>query len=461
MSRKLGRLLVVALVVAAVVGPATLSAAIDLPTCGGITYSPGDPSHILYPTDVGAIKQFYDHADVWDEVSPPALINYLNVDLSGMAGPLVVFPDKDALEGLTWAGKFEAVRIVGTSGDDIICGYSNTALTVWGSVVKGAQGNDTIYGGTADDSFNVLVGGPGNDMIVGLPGTFDGVLGGAGADVIYGAKTTAGPYPYISAYGDDLFGGAGGDTIVGGGGDDFVGGQGGDDTLMGDLGADKIVGGAGADMIYGVVSGSYENTDDGGNFLIGMAGNDTIIGGGGGDLIRGGAGDDTIKGNSGPNHIDGGLGNDSITGGVDSDWLYGGPGNDTIHGGSGPDLLFGDAGAPYGPGHPFYGLEGVDSLYGDNDSDVMFGGLGADTLYGGLGDDMLLGAYSPSACASEDDAADTMYGDYGDDWFYGAVGDLDSAYEQYEAGSDDYSFNVDIIPMGNVEHVLFGPGVCF
>jgi Ca2+-binding RTX toxin-like protein len=452
MTRKLGRLLVVALVVAAVVGPATLSAAIDLPTCGGITYDPSNPSHVLYPTDAGAIKQFYDHMDVWDDSTPYALINYLNVDLSGMAGPLVVFPDKDALEGLTWAGKFEAVRIVGTSADDIICGYSNTALTVWGSVVKGAQGNDTIYGGAADGSYNVLVGGPGNDTIVGLPNTFDGVLGGAGADVIKGAATTAGPYPYADVA-DELYGGAGGDTIVGGSGGNYIGGQGGDDTIWGGFGDDYVVGGAGNDVIYGTMPG-YEGTADGGNFLAGLGGNDTIIGAGGSDEIRGGAGDDTINtGKNSGDTADGGLGNDTITvGSGGAGWLIGGPGNDTLYGGSYDDYLFGDwTGSAYPASHPFYGLEGVDTLYGGSGNDELFGGPGADTLYGGFGNDDLFGA---DTCG-RDYAADTMYGDYGNDTYYGGLGDLDKAVEQYEAMSTDVAFAVDVILTGNIEVINF------
>jgi len=457
MSRKLGRLLVVALVVAAVVGPATVSAAIDLPTCGGITYDPTNPSHILYPTDAGAIKEFFDHVDVWTDNKPYGYLDYLNVDLSGMAGPLVVFPDRDALTSATWATKFDAVRIVGTSGDDVICGYGDT-------VVRGGAGNDTIAGGTEAADFNVLAGGPGNDIILGDPEAFDGVLGGAGADVIYGAKTSAGPYPYVDN-GDELYGGAGADTIFGGTGADYIGGQGGDDTIYGGAGSDEIVGGAGNDVIYGVLSGGYEDDADGGNELAGMAGDDTIVGGGSGDEIGGGAGKDTIRGNSGSDLIDGGLGDDTITGGVDADFLYGGPGSDTVYGGSGDDQVFGDGGAPYAPGHSFYGLEGTDTIYGDNDDDFLFGGLGADTLYGGLGIDELSGGYTfdTATCASKDYAADIMYGGYGSDRFFGAVGDLDRAYEDYEAQTFplvDTANNVDIIPMGNVELVFYGPTVC-
>jgi Ca2+-binding RTX toxin-like protein len=506
MTRKLGRLLVVGLVLSAMVAPATLAGAIDLPTCGDIEYNAADPSHILYPTDVWELKSFYNHALVWTDAPLGDPIPYLNVDLSGMEGPLVVFPDLDALRAAPWSvpGAFQGVRIVGTAGDDVICGLPWTAAVgdllngargltprqappVWGNVIKGGAGDDTIIAGSplggptptidlffVGGAFNVLVGGPGDDLIAGDPHAFDGVLGGAGADTIYGdGIPTPGPSPYgVDGFmANEMYGGAGADTIIGGYGPDKIGGQGGNDTIWGGAGMDELVGGAGGDAIHGLAPGD-ESTMDGGNFIAGMGGNDTLTGAGSADEIRGGAGDDTI--NTGACHAapsvvcfgfpydkaDGGLGDDTITGGAGSGILYGGPGNDTIHGGSGVDLVYGDAAAPYGPGHPFYGLEGIDTLYGDNDGDELWGGLGADTVYGGLGIDFLYGAYSPSSCASEDDAADTMYGDYGNDYFYGAIGDLDKAIEQYEAGSDDRAFNVEIIPAGNVEHVLYGDAVC-
>jgi len=64
MTRKLGRLLVVALVVAAVVAPMSVASA-DVgfhPVCAGIDYDPANPYHILYPTSLDFnIKILVDH----------------------------------------------------------------------------------------------------------------------------------------------------------------------------------------------------------------------------------------------------------------------------------------------------------------------------------------------------------------------------------------------------------------
>jgi len=179
MTRKLGRLIVVVLVVAVLAAPATLAAAgpfAALPVCGGITYDPAKDSHVLYPTDAGALGEFFSHTSVWEKAPAPIpKAMYLSVDLSDRTGPLVVFPDIAELAKPQWAGRFPGgVRITGTAGDDVICG-----LAGYDNVINGRRGNDSIYAGGL--FFNVLVGGPGNDRIVGAQGVIDGVLGGAGA----------------------------------------------------------------------------------------------------------------------------------------------------------------------------------------------------------------------------------------------------------------------------------------
>jgi len=85
----------------------------------GIIYNPENPSHILYPGDAGTFKQFYNAQLVWNGTYGEPTYAYFNVDLSGMEGPLVVFPDAAAM-ALTGA---LAVRIVGTSAGDTICGW--------------------------------------------------------------------------------------------------------------------------------------------------------------------------------------------------------------------------------------------------------------------------------------------------------------------------------------------------
>lgn len=451
MTRKLGWALVTMLIVAVLAAAAPVASGAALLVCGTVEYDPANPAHVLYPTDVGEIRRFLDHERLWLDTGSIE-INYLNVDLRDMAGPLVVFPDPSELEG-GWAGLFESVRIVGTAGDDVICGFGD-------SVVKGNRGNDILYGGSAPGSFNVLVGGPGNDTIVGFPGTFEGVLGGAGADTVYGAKAAAIPTPYADL-GDELYGGTGNDVIVGGSGTDLIVGQRGDDTLSGGPGIDEIIGGSGRDVIYGLAIRS-ETIDDGGNRLFGWGGNDTIVGAGGEDLIRGGAGNDLIMTGGGDESMDagqwypdGGAGDDIIYGGDGRQDLAGGPGSDTLYGGRGNDELFGDGVAAYASGDPFYRLEGNDTLRGEDGNDVLHGGRGVDTMYGGAGSDQLYGAYG--GCPSGDDVADRMFGGADSDRFYGEAGDLDSATEYLLEGGDDRAFGIEVIPAGNVEYVY---GAC-
>jgi hypothetical protein len=96
-------------------------------------------------------------------------------------------------------------RIVGTAGDDVLTG------TPLADVILGEAGNDTLRAVVSEDrAGDTLLGGPGNDLLVGS-GWTDTLEGGPGNDV--------------------LRGGAGGDLIVGGPGRDVIQGQGGRDVI--------------------------------------------------------------------------------------------------------------------------------------------------------------------------------------------------------------------------------------
>jgi Ca2+-binding RTX toxin-like protein len=99
-------------------------------------------------------------------------------------------------------------RIVGTDGADVLHGD-------FSQVVVGLGGNDTLY---ADDAYyffdgNTLLGGPGNDRLIGGYGQ-DSLYGGPGDDTLIGDH-----------FKDILVGGPGHDHIFGGGGNDVVGAQ--------------------------------------------------------------------------------------------------------------------------------------------------------------------------------------------------------------------------------------------
>ena len=61
--------------------------------------------------------------------------------------------------------------------------------------------------------------------------------------------------------------------------------------------------------------------------------------------LIGGSGNDILEGNDSPNRIEGGAGADTITAFAGNDTLIGGPGNDSIAGSTGVDMLNGGAGA--------------------------------------------------------------------------------------------------------------------
>jgi Ca2+-binding RTX toxin-like protein len=95
-------------------------------------------------------------------------------------------------------------RIVGTAGDDVLTG---TSLA---DVLLGEDGNDTLRAVDADRIGDTLLGGPGNDLLVGSNQS-DSLDGGPGNDIVRGG-----------ADGDLLVGGPGRDAIYGGGGRDLI-----------------------------------------------------------------------------------------------------------------------------------------------------------------------------------------------------------------------------------------------
>jgi Ca2+-binding RTX toxin-like protein len=154
---------------------------------------------------------------------------------------LAGFPSASNAQSLpvcTISGTPQSDRLVGTSGNDVICA---------------GNGNDTIFGLGGSD---IIHGGPGNDRISGGDGS------------------------------DELFGEAGTDFVEGGAGADDISGSDGNDSLFGGLGEDELSAGVGNDTVFG---------DGGADLIRGDAGADAIQGGTGDDLIDGGAGRDSIR----------------------------------------------------------------------------------------------------------------------------------------------------------------------
>lgn len=195
------------------------------------------------------------------------------------------------------------------------------------------------------------------------------------------------------------------DHLVGGDGNDIILGSSGtidsqgrlieSDYYMGGAGADQIVGGDGNDHIYGNSSSAVAGTSDG---------SDTLLGGGGNDYIQGNAGDDFLDGESGNDRLYGGAGNDIIIGGAGQDVLQGNRGSDTLFGGEGRDAVRGGA-----DNDLLQGDDGNDSLSGDAGVDTLIGGAGCDVLTGGAGDDLFI--FAPTDAVFATTGADRFIGD--------------------------------------------------
>jgi len=362
-----------------------------------------------------------------------------------------------------------------------------------GDSIDIVSGDNVVMGGTGDDRINVV---DGFNIILGDNGTLN--LDGDNRDV----NTTD---PLVGGY-DRIFtgigfsiilGGSGNDWIVGGdgveivlgdgghitrtedalltsvfsteiatGGADILDGYGGDDVLMGGAGADDLYGGPGQNIVLGD-NGLVTFKTDGriaSVETIGAeaGGSDHLFGGSEAEFLFGGSGNDTIEGNNGDDVIlgDNGLadfavdedsdidlimvtepdqgGDDTISGGEGDDIIIAGTGDDTISGEQGDDRLFGDhALLTYNspPVHTLvnelfadgngddvlsggagkdlaYGGPGMDLLNGDSDNDMLYGGADDDVIYGGQGDDRLFG----------DNGADTLLGDSGNDVISGGPG---------------------------------------
>jgi Ca2+-binding RTX toxin-like protein len=108
--------------------------------------------------------------------------------------------------------------LIGTDGDDVICG---------------GKGNDVILGAQGDD---VICGGPGNDTLIGNEG-YDIIEGEDGDDFLEGDNDV-----------DVLQGGNGNDIIEGDQGNDFLFGGSGQDSLAGAGGKNLLNGGTDTDL---------------------------------------------------------------------------------------------------------------------------------------------------------------------------------------------------------------------
>lgn len=256
-------------------------------------------------------------------------------------------------QGDTLLGDAGANRINGGEGDDQLDGRGGR------DVLEGGLGDDVITGGAGFDMalFRGTVAvrvdlalhgaqqtGWGRDVLGGI----EGVVAGAGADVLAG-----------SGLGNRLKGRAGADRLEGRAGDDTLAGGRDDDRLIGGAGEDRLKGGKGFDTVaYGgdralTLSLSIigaQDTPFGADVLRGIeaiesgGGDDRLAGSAAANRLAGGGGDDVLRGGGGADTLQGDAGADFLVAGEGADVLAGGAGDDALYGGAGADLFVFDGG---------------------------------------------------------------------------------------------------------------------
>jgi Ca2+-binding RTX toxin-like protein len=337
-------------------------------------------------------------------------------------------------------------RVIGGSGNDLLVGRSGLVNTL-----EGRGGDDVLDGGA-------FACGRGCAFLRAEP---DSLLGGTGSNTARYAghevpvAVTLGAAANGSADENDILvdiqnvvGGTAGDTLTGnalsnaftgGPGNDALNGAGGLDRVAesGDVNftlTDSSLTGAGTDALTGI----EEATLIGGasdNLLLASAfsGSVRLEGAGGGDQLTGGAGSDTLLAGEGHDFLFGNGGNDDLRGAIGSDQLYGGNGADTLDGAEETDVLTGGAGDDQlagGAGNNILREEG-DVDFTLTDASLM--GLGSDALSGFASVQLSGGPGNNTLDASAATMSTSLAGFAGNDTLRGGSG---SDYLSGYAGDD-------------------------
>jgi Ca2+-binding RTX toxin-like protein len=332
---------------------------------------------------------------------------------------------------------FQNVEVIKLEGGSAANAITGSALK---DTISGLGGNDVLRGNAGDDAID---GGAGSDQLFGGDGA-DQHIGGDDAgidfarydDANYGDLTIrldGGVNVGAAAVGDTYVGIEG---LVGGAGNDMIYGNAAANYLYGSQGTNQLWGGAGADQHYGGTGIDFARYDDAnhGNLTIRLDGSPNVGAAAVGDTYQG------IEG------LVGGAGNDMIVGNAATNYLYGGEGNDQIWGGAGSDAHIGGNGTDYARyddanhgnltlrldaaslnvgaaavGDTYTGIEGLvgglgnDVIVGNASNNSLFGGGGADyidaragndTMSGGAGSDRFVFATALNAANNVDTIAD-------------------------------------------------------
>ena len=313
----------------------------------------------------------------------------------------------------------DTLKLIGVSEK----GYVGIALDNVEMYAAGATtgGDDALHGGLGSD----YIDGQGGDDLL--------AARGAGAEwQLVDGKWVYDPNQ-ISQSDDPAPKDTSGDVLVGGDGDDVLLGHAGNDTLSGNEGDDRINAGSGNDFAYGDAGDDRLNLEDGDDYGEGGAGDDVINAGAGNDVVFGdgaetfeAGGNDKLRGGEGDDILYGNGGDDILHGGVGDDYLSGDDGDDELHAGTGDDFLFGGTGAD-----KLRGQAGDDHVSGGDGDDYLSGGSGDDTLTGGAGTDKIVGG-SGADVITGGEGTDHMWGG---EW----KGDNEvDTYVMTKGGGNDY-----------------------
>lgn len=307
---------------------------------------------------------------------------------------LVGTPGDDVLVGSrsrdVIAGRGGNDVIKGRGGGDMLCGGGGNDTIRGGKGFRAPHSNpgSVFFGGPGDD---VLRGGDFTDFFDGGPGS-DTIRGRGGGDYLYGfVENTDGGEQEDGN--DRLFGGDGNDSFNAEGGwppDYCCSTDPGDDELYGGDGADAMASGSGSDLVDGGAGNDWVTFESpaAADLSLGTAtigeDTDTLIGI---ENLQGSLGDDTLIGDDGPNE----LVDSSSTDVIDADVLRGLGGDDTMQ------TYFGNDVAEGGDGDDYFGIlccveseEDDDAFYGGAGDDRLGGASsGSDHFDGGEGVDVV------------------------------------------------------------------------
>lgn len=307
---------------------------------------------------------------------------------------------------LNGTGNEFANVLTGNSGKNVLRGGDGN------DSLNGGAGIDTLYGGAGNDSYTVDVAG---DLIVenaaeGIDSVSSSVSYSLSAQV---ENLTLKGSGLNSATGNELnnalLGNSANNTLTGKAGNDTLDGGAGNDTMLGGIGDDLYVVDAVGDVVTESAAEGLDTVQSAVTFTLGANVENLTLTGNGAINATGNAVANVLRGNLGSNVISGGAGNDTMQGGTGDDSYIvedlgdvvvenANEGNDQVQAsitftlsshverltligtnainGTGNDLA-----------NVLVGNSAANKLTGGAGDDSLDGGVGVDTLVGGTGND--------------------------------------------------------------------------